>query len=88
MMMYDGLTREELIKALEEMGQELTRLNARVKEDDRQMSALQKHADMLTDKLDKAARENRNSENIRLISVDVSEALARAWIDIIDHLRK
>jgi len=85
---YDKLTREELIEALEAAGLESTRLTAKAGEDSRRMSALQGHVDTLVKELDRAAKTIRDSENIRLIAVDVSEALARAWIDIIDHLRK
>ena len=85
---YDKLTRPELIEALNAMGPELARLTAKVEVDRQRIAALQGHVDTLVNGLDKEAKALRNSENIRLIAVDVSEALARAWVDITDHLRK
>jgi len=85
---YSKLTREELVEALEAMKPEMARLTAKVEVDRQQMSALQGHVDALTNALAEEARATRKSQEAKAIALDVSASLARAWVDIVEHLRE
>ena len=85
---YDELTREDLIEALERMGEELARKSGAVMLDGEKIVELSGIVDTLKIDLQAATYELRRSRRLKAIAMRATHALGQAWLDTIDYLQE